>query len=120
VIPLYANENFPLPAVEALRALGYDVLTSQDAGNAGQAIPDEAVLRFAAEQGRALLTINRKHFLRLHRASPSHAGLILCTLDLDFVGQAARIHAALAELDVSAAGAKRYLAGQVVRINRPA
>jgi hypothetical protein len=112
VVALYANENFPLPVVEALRALGYDVLTSQDAGNAGQAIPDEAVLRFAADQGRALLTINRKHFLKLHRASSSHAGLILCTLDLDFAGQAARIHTALASLD--------DLAGQLLRINRPA
>jgi len=90
----------------------YDVLTSQDAGNAGQALPDEVVLRFATDQGRALLTINRKHFLKLHRASPSHAGRILCTLDLDFAGQAARIHAALTGL--------ADLAGQVVRINRPA
>ncbi|HMQ35566.1 MAG TPA: DUF5615 family PIN-like protein [Chloroflexaceae bacterium] len=112
MVALYANENFPLPVVEALRALGYDVLTSQDVGNAGQAIPDEAVLRFAADQGRALLTINRKHFLKLHRASSSHAGLLLCTLDLDFAGQAARIHTALAGLD--------DIAGQLLRINRPA
>lgn len=108
---LYANENFPLPVVAALRALGHDVLTSQEAGKAGQAIPDEAVLQFAIAQGRALLTINRKHVLRLHRVSPAHPGLILCTLDLDFTGQAARISAAITE-----AGS---LAGQVIRINRP-
>lgn len=112
MLTLYANENFPLPVIEALRTLGYDVLTSQDAGNAGQAIPDEAVLRFATDQRRALLTINRKHFLKLHRTSSSHAGLILCTLDLDFTGQAARIHTALAGLD--------DLIGQLLRINRPA
>lgn len=63
MLRLYANENFPLPVVAALRALGRDVLTSLEAGNAGRSIPDDAVLRFATAQGRALLTINRKHFL---------------------------------------------------------
>ena len=111
MLRLYANENFPLPVVLALRALGYDVLTSQDAGKAGQAIPDAAVLLFANTQGRALLTINRKHFLKLHRASVAHAGLILCTLDLDFTGQAARIATALAGLQT--------LNGQIIRVNRP-
>jgi hypothetical protein len=42
VAPLYANENFPLLVVEELRRLGHDVITSQDAGNAGQAVPDAA------------------------------------------------------------------------------
>jgi len=28
---LYSNENFPLPVVERLRALGQDVLTTQEA-----------------------------------------------------------------------------------------
>jgi hypothetical protein len=35
---LYANENFPLPAVEELRCLGHEVLTSSESGNAGRAI----------------------------------------------------------------------------------
>ncbi len=29
---LYSNENFPLPVVNELRKLGYDVLTIQDEG----------------------------------------------------------------------------------------
>jgi hypothetical protein len=33
---LYADENFPQPAVERLRALGHDVLTVQEAGKAQQ------------------------------------------------------------------------------------
>jgi putative acetyltransferase len=41
---LYADENFPLPAVEGLRRLGHDVLTSREAALAGLAIPDEEVL----------------------------------------------------------------------------
>ena len=35
---LYSNENFPLPVVERLRALGHDVLTLQEAGKADQAL----------------------------------------------------------------------------------
>ena len=65
---LYSNENFPLPVVEELRRLGHDVLTIQEAGKANQECPDEAVLASASADDRALLTINRKHFIRLHRA----------------------------------------------------
>ncbi len=75
---LYSNENFPLPVVEELRRLGHGVLTTQEAGNAGQAIPDEAVLKFAIDNNRTLLTINRKHFIRLHQQDANHAGIIVC------------------------------------------
>jgi hypothetical protein len=109
---LYANENFPLPVVAELRRLDHDLLTSQEAGNAGRAVPDEEVLAFAVAEGRALLTINRKHFIRLHRATPAHAGIIVCTYDPDFVGQAARIAATLAD--------QPALDGQLLRVNRPA
>ena len=44
---LYSNENFPLPVVEPLRALGYDVLTVQEAGRSDRAVPDTEVLAFA-------------------------------------------------------------------------
>ena len=108
---LYTNENFPLPVVEALRQLGHDVLTSLDAGNAGQSLPDHTVLAFAVAHQRAVLTINRKHFIRLHRENPDHAGVIVCTFDLDFVGQAERIDDAIKTLP--------DLTGQLVRVNRP-
>ena len=58
---LDADENFPLPAVEALRRLGHDVLTAAEAGQAGQGVPDDAVLAYAHARGRAVLTHNRKH-----------------------------------------------------------
>ena len=51
---LYANENFPLPTVEALREFAHDVLTSYEAGRANRKTPDEEVLSFAASEGRAL------------------------------------------------------------------
>jgi hypothetical protein len=59
VASFYADENFPAQGVEALRGLGHDVLTALDAGQANQRIPDEAVLQFATQAGRAVLTLNR-------------------------------------------------------------
>jgi len=107
---LYSNENFPLPVVERLRALGHDVLTIQETGKADQALPDEEVVKFATKENRAVLTLNRRHFIRLHRENPQHAGIIVCTVDADFAGQAGRIHQAIS--------AQTSLAGQLIRINR--
>jgi Domain of unknown function (DUF5615) len=108
---LYGNENFPLPVVQELRRLGHDVLTASEAGRVGQAWPDQAVLDFAVADGRAVLTLNRKHFVRLHEVQPDHAGIVVCTVDRDFVGQAARIHATIA--------GRESLVGQLLRVNRP-
>jgi hypothetical protein len=108
---LYTNENFPLPAAEELGRMGHDVLTVQAAGAAGQAIPDDAVLEFAKEQQRVLVTLNRKHFVRLHQRRQDHAGIVVCTFDPDFVGQAQRIHVALQ--------AEPQTAGKLLRVNRP-
>lgn len=77
---LYANENFPLPVVEQLRRLGHDVVTMQEVGQAGQSMRDEDVLAFASGEGRALLTLNREHFIHLHRQSVPHAGIIACAV----------------------------------------
>jgi hypothetical protein len=108
----YANENFPLPASVELRRLGHDVLTIQETGKAGQATPDESVLAFAVAQARAVLTINRLHFVRLHRLRSKHAGIVVCSLDADFAGLAARVHQAVQN--------KTKLDGELIRINRPA
>jgi hypothetical protein len=109
---LFADENFPHPVVEALRRIGHNVLTIQEAGMANQRIPDDEILRFASAEKRSVLTTNRKHFIRLHNTSPDHAGIIACTVDLDFAGQAARIHEAVVEQD--------SLREKLIRINRPA
>lgn len=108
---LYANENFPRQVVEALRLLGHDVLTVLEAGNAGQAIPDETVLAFAIEHNRAVLTLNRRDFIRLHLHHPAHTGIIVCTQDADIEGQAERIHQAILSVDT--------LKNQLLRVNRP-
>lgn len=62
---LYADENFPLPVVEELRRLGFDVLTMYEDDKANQSLTDDVVLSIANEKERAFLTLNRKHFIHL-------------------------------------------------------
>jgi hypothetical protein len=111
VARIYANENFPLQVVEELRRLGHDVLTVSEAGKAGLAETDEAVLAYAVAESRLLLTLNRKHFVRLHNERPEHEGIIVCSLDPDFAGQARRIHESL-----EGTGDLRR---ELVRVDRP-
>ena len=108
---LYADENFPHPVVDALRMAGHDVLTIQDDGRANQRFPDDALLARTSELGRVLLTTNRKHFLRLHRESSVHGGIIICTYDPDPQGQALRIDQFLRS--------EVQLNGNLSRVNRP-
>jgi len=108
---LYSNENFPRRVVEALRALGHDVLTSLEAGRANQRIPDDEVLRFATSEGRTVLTLNRRDFVHLHTAQPGHAGVIVCTYDADTAAFAERIHAAILK--------QAALKGRLLRVVKP-
>ena len=105
----YANENFPKPVVEALRAEGHDVLTTEESGKSDQEIPDDEVLAFATEQSRCVLTLNRRHFIALHRRDAKHGGIVVCTFDADFAAQTARIHEATTNLAA--------LAGKLIRVN---
>ena len=88
---LYADENFPLRVVEELRRLGHDVITAYEDGRANRSVTDRRLLERATEVGRALLTLNRLDFKRLHFDFPEHAGIIICTEDPDRSGQAERI-----------------------------
>jgi hypothetical protein len=92
---LYADEQFPFEVVEHLQNLGHDVLTVQAAGNANLKITDDRVLKFAIDKERAILTLNRKDFKRLHRLCPTHTGIIVCTDDSDRLALAERIDAAI-------------------------
>ncbi len=107
---LYTNENFPLPVAEELRRLGHDVLTIQETGRGGQAVSDDAVLALANAEGRVLITLNRRHFVRLHQQLPEHPGIVVCTFDPDFIAQAHRIHAQLQ--------GRETLTGCLLRVNR--
>ena len=107
---LYANENFPLATGEQLRRIGFDVLTAVEVGQANRRIPDDAVLAFATALGRAVLTYNRRDFIRLHRRGDPHSGIVTCTVDADAVALAFRVNLALS--------AEPVIEGTVLRVNR--
>lgn len=106
----YADENFPLDVVVELRNFGHDVLTAQEDERSNQKISGEKVLERASELGRAVLTINRIDFRRLHQTSANHAGIVICTFDADFIGQARRIDSACKDLP--------EIKGQLLRVYR--
>jgi predicted nuclease of predicted toxin-antitoxin system len=108
---LYMDEQFPKIVSELLRSMGHDVLTVQEAGNGNLGIPDEEVLSFAIADNRAVVTINRHDFIRLHRADSEHCGIIVCTNDNDRPRMATRIDAAITT--------QASLKGELIRVVRP-
>src|SRR5689334_22501888 len=88
---LYIDEDFPLEVAIALRKRGHDVLTALEAGIANKRIQDPNVLAYATVHQRAVITMNRRDFIRLHRHLPDHAGLVVCTDEPDRVALAERI-----------------------------
>jgi hypothetical protein len=111
VADLHADENVPPELVEELRRRGHDVLTTQDVGRHNRGIADPDVLSFAVAYHRAVLTGNRRHFIRLHRQSNRHAGIVAYTDDRDVAILAARIDAALRD--------HAPLAGKLIRVCKP-
>lgn len=111
MLKLYADEQFPRPVVQRLIIKGFDLLTVQEAKNANQKIPDPEVLAFAISQGRAVITQNRRDFIALHNQSEDHAGIIVCTKNLDWDSFAEEIERALA--------GRTSIAGELSRVNRP-
>ena len=107
---LYADENFPFRVVQELRRLGHDVLTALEDGRANQSIPDKDLLARATAQERALLTLNRLDFKRLHRETPNHAGIVICTEDPDRISQASRISLSIVHAE--------DLRGKLIRVYR--
>jgi predicted nuclease of predicted toxin-antitoxin system len=116
----YADEQFPKDTTIALLSLGHDVLTVQEAGNANQKIPDEDVLAFATEQNRAVLTINRYDFIRLHKQSSNHSGIIACSENTNFERLAEKIHEAVSLLISSDDPLANSLNQQLIRVYRDA
>ena len=106
---LYADEQFPLPVVQILRDFGHNVLTVQEAEKTGDS--DAEVLAFAVKNKRAVLTQNRRHFIRLHLEQPNHDGMIVCTDDRDLKSLAQRINKAISQ--------EECLTNKLIRVNRP-
>lgn len=72
---LLADENFPGPAVAALRGAGHDLLWVAESR---PGIPDEAVLAWGRAEGRVVLTFDTDLAERLVRhRDPPPPGLVL-------------------------------------------
>lgn len=72
----YFDEHVKGPIARGLRLRGIDIMTAQDAGLADQELPDSFQLKFAARQGRVLVTEDRD-FVALAYSQTPHAGIIL-------------------------------------------
>ncbi len=109
---LYMDEQFPKVVSQLLREMGHDVLTVQEAGKDNLGIPDEDVLTFAIDDNRAVVTLNRDEFVRLHRTNSQHCGVIVCTNDSDRPRMANRLHESIVT--------QESLQGSLIRVVRPA
>jgi predicted nuclease of predicted toxin-antitoxin system len=112
MVKLYADEQFPLPVIKILRALEYDILTVQDAGKAEQKIPDLEVLQYATSLNRAVLTMNRRDFIRLHNQVSHHEGIVICRSSTNWEKIAQAIHQSLSQIQV--------MSDQLIRVKMPA
>jgi predicted nuclease of predicted toxin-antitoxin system len=108
---LYADEQFPKAVSQLLRDMGHEILTVQEAGNANLGISDEDVLSFAIRDERAVITLNRQDFIKLHRANSKHFGIVVCTNDPNRPQMANRIDQAIA--------IQKSLRDELIRVVRP-
>ncbi|MGL5197042.1 MAG: DUF5615 family PIN-like protein [Chroococcales cyanobacterium] len=67
--------------VNLLQRQGYDVIPVKVAGLNGK--PDIAVLNYARQEERVLLTRNCEDFLILHQSNPVHPGILAVYQDPD-------------------------------------
>lgn len=80
-IELYLDEDIDVLVAELVRARGFSVTTTLEAGQLGNT--DAEQMAFAARERKAVVTHNRKHFESLARAyladGRPHSGVILAT-----------------------------------------
>ncbi len=105
---IYGDEDYDDRLTPYLENAGHDVLTVRQSDRRQGS--DAQVLTDATADNRVVVTFNRWHFEKLHRAVAAHSGIVSCTRDDDIPALAARIHAAIA-----GAG---DMAGQHIRVNR--
>jgi predicted nuclease of predicted toxin-antitoxin system len=78
-IDLYLDEDVNVLIADLVRARGFQVTTTQEAGQVGTT--DENQLAFATSQGKAILTHNRVHFEALAQIyfeeKKAHCGIII-------------------------------------------
>ena len=90
--------------------MGHNILTVQEAGKDNPKNPDEELLAFAVSENRAVLTLNRRYFIRLHSLQSDHVGIIVCKPDHDLARMATNIYEAISSLAT--------LTNQLIRVDR--
>lgn len=77
----YLDEDLAPQIAARLRTKGVDAVSALDVGNIQR--PDRDQLRYAAGEGRCLVTRNVRHFVVLAqdaiRRQEPHAGIVLCS-----------------------------------------
>jgi len=68
------------------------------------------VLAFARSQQRAVITENRRDFVKLHQRMPDHVDIVVCSKNLDWDNYAVRIRTVLESYE--------SLTGQLIRITK--
>ena len=99
-IRLYLDDDSAATALLVeLRRLGFDVVSTDEAGNRGAA--DRLHLLYASAERRALVTANQSDFVPLHyewlRESMHHSGIIVARQDIP-LGERIRRLAEICEL----------------------
>ncbi|XHR79970.1 MAG: DUF5615 family PIN-like protein [Gloeotrichia echinulata GP01] len=69
------------------------------------------MLAFAISDNRTVITLNRQDFIKLHKSSPEHLSIIVCTNDTDRSRMATRINEAI--------NPEEPLKGKLIRVVRP-
>jgi predicted nuclease of predicted toxin-antitoxin system len=75
VISLLLDEGVSPSLVQLLSERDIDAIALRD--RARLQLPDHAVWQLAATEGRAVVTTNGKHFLRLATAATHHSGVVV-------------------------------------------
>jgi predicted nuclease of predicted toxin-antitoxin system len=111
---LLADENFPRPAVEALRKAGFDVLWIAEL-NPGAS--DDEVLALAASTQRTLLTFDKDFGeLAYRRRLPAQCGIVLFRLTPQSPNEAASLAVSAIESQKSWAGQFSVIARHRIRM----
>ena len=84
LIRFFFDQHIPQAVAIGLRDRGVDVLTAQESNGCG--LTDEKQLRFAAREGRVVVTFD-PDFLRLDARGIEHAGLAWCQSEKCSIGQ---------------------------------
>lgn len=77
-VGILTDEHVPGPCITVLRSIGYDVLRAKDEFPEGT--PDRALLEFATETDRIVLTCDKRFAVVDGELFTSHAGVIYADL----------------------------------------